>query len=78
MTYTVPISEKNPQAKAVISPLKLLAEEFDFVEVTKNEGGLNFMTDEQRDEFETRYAYTIEHTGEGKTWNEIEAKYKKS
>jgi len=36
------------------------------------------MTDEQRDEFETRYAYTIEHTGEGKTWNEIEAKYKKS
>ncbi len=74
MTYTIKITETNPKATSVINMLKMLALDYDFVQIYEDGDNLNFMTEEQKKEFDKRYNYTINNMNEGKTWNEIEEK----
>lgn len=74
MTYTIKITETNPKAINVINMLKMLALDYDFVQIYEDDNNLDFMTEEQKNEFDNRYDYTINNMNEGKTWNEIEQK----
>ncbi len=74
MTYTIKITETNPKATSVINMLKMLAPDYDFVQIYEDSDNLDFMTEEQKKEFDKRYNYTINNMNEGKTWNEIEEK----
>ena len=74
MTYTIKITETNPKAINVINMLKMLALDYDFVHITADNDNLDFMTTEQKKEFNKRYNYTINNMSEGKKWNEIEQK----
>ncbi len=74
MTYTIKITETNPKAINVINMLKMLALDYDFVQIYEDGDNLDFMTEEQKKEFDKRYNYTINNMNEGKTWNEIEEK----
>ncbi len=74
MTYTIKIAETNPKATSIINMLKMLALDYDFVEIYEGNDNLDFMTEGQKQEFDKRYNYTINNMNEGKTWNEIEQK----
>ena len=75
MTYTIKITETSPKAISIINMLKMLALDYDFMQVLENEDNLDFMTEEQKQEFDKRYNYTINNMSEGKTWEEIEQKF---
>ena len=74
MTYTIKINETNPKAISIINMLKMLAIDYDFMQIFETQDNLDFMTKIQKQEFEKRYNYTIQHMDEGKTWDEIEQK----
>ncbi len=74
MTYTIKITETNPKAINVINMLKMLALDYDFIQICEDNDNLDFMTEEQKKEFDKRYDYTINNMSKGKTWNEIEQK----
>ncbi|PID89505.1 MAG: hypothetical protein CSB01_01620 [Bacteroidia bacterium] len=75
MTYTIKITETNPKAINIINMLKMLALDYDFVQIYEDDDNLHFMTEEQKKEFDKRYNYTINNMSEGKTWDEIEQKF---
>ena len=75
MTYTIKIKETSPKAISIINMLKMLALDYDFMQVVENEDNLDFMTEAQKQEFDKRYNYTINNMSEGKTWEEIEQKF---
>ncbi len=74
MSYTIKITETNPKAISIINMLKMLAMDYDFVQIFEENDNIDFMTEEQKTEFDKRYNYTINNMSEGKTWNEIEQK----
>jgi glutaredoxin-related protein len=74
MSYLIEISETSPKAKSIINMLKMLSLDYDFMQITKTDDNLDFMTTSQKEEFEKRYNYTINNMEEGKTWEEIEQK----
>jgi len=74
MTYKIEIDETNPKALNIINLLSMLAIDYDFMQITKFEDGLEFLSEAERSDFEHRYSYALEHTDEGKTWEEIEYK----
>ncbi len=74
MNYTIKIQGKNEKALSIINMFKLLALDYDFLQIIEEDENLDFMTKEQKEEFEKRYEYTINNMDEGKTWDEIEAK----
>lgn len=75
MSFTVKINENKPKAVNIVNMLKMLALDYDFVQVVEENDNLDFMTKEQREEFERRYEYTVNNMEEGKSWEEIEKKY---
>ncbi len=75
MTYTIEIKETSPQARSIINMFKMLSLDYDFMQITKTDDNLDFMTDSQKEEFDKRYNYTIKNMDKGKTWEEIEHKY---
>ncbi len=75
MTYTIEISDTDPKSKSIIEMFKMLALDYDFLKIVKSDDNLDFMTDFQKEDFEKRYNYTVQNPNEGKTWEEIEAKY---
>ncbi len=74
MTYTVKIRETNSKSISIINMLKMLSTDYDFLQIYKEDDNLDFMTEEQKKEFDKRYNYTINNISEGKTWKEIEQK----
>lgn len=75
MTYTITIAETNTKAKSIIEMFKMLALDYDFLQIREEKDNLDFMTVAQKKEFKKRYNYTVENMSEGKTWEEIEQKH---
>lgn len=75
MTFTITISETNPKAKSIIDMFRMLSKDYDFMHIEEVDENLDFMSSSQKIEFEKRYDYTINNLTDGKTLEEIEAKY---
>ena len=74
MNYTIKISGNNEKALSIVNMLKVFSNDYDFLQITEEKDDLDFLTSEDRLEFEKRYSYTLLNMKEGKTWEEIEQK----
>jgi hypothetical protein len=74
MTYTIHIHDKGRKAKSIISMLKTLEEDYDFIEIIEEPPGLYPQTEQL---LKKRYSDFLENPI-GKDWKEIKRELKKS
>jgi hypothetical protein len=68
MTYTITIEDKSQKAKSIINMLKALREDYDFIEISKKQGNLDYPNIDV--ELESRYK-SYRKNRVGKEWKEL-------
>ena len=89
MTYTIEITESSPKAKSIIEMFKMLALDYDFLQISKTNDNLDFMTEPQKEnsdfiseEHKNLLNSRLEKIERGETtfesWDTIKQKYEKN
>ena len=71
MNVTIKINNTGVKADSIINMLKILALDYDFIEIFEDTEELPELSIE---DYKKRYKYTLDHLGEGLSVNEMESK----
>ncbi len=74
MTYNIKITDNSPQAKSLLIMLQAFAKDYNFLQIEK-EGEDNNLSDELKQELDSRYDHFLEHGNDYKDWEAIKHKY---
>lgn len=69
MTYIIKIQDKSSKAKSIINMLKALTEDYDFIEIKKDNVKSNIILDK---ELEKRYKSFLKDN-KGKDWEDLKS-----
>ena len=72
MTYIIKIQDKSSKAKSIINMLKALKEDYDFIEIKKDNVNSDIVLDK---ELETRYK-SFQKDNKGKDWEDLKSELK--
>ncbi|HEY5510403.1 MAG TPA: hypothetical protein VIK10_05170 [Prolixibacteraceae bacterium] len=72
MTYIIKIQDKSSKAKSIINMLKALTEDYDFIEIKKDNVKSNIILDK---ELEKRYKSFLKDN-KGKDWEDLKSELK--
>ncbi|MEI7422668.1 MAG: hypothetical protein WCK18_11260 [Prolixibacteraceae bacterium] len=72
MTYIIKIQDKSSKAKSIINMLKALTEDYDFIEISKDNVKSKIILDK---ELEKRYK-SFQKDCKGKDWEDLKSELK--
>ncbi|MFV0269072.1 MAG: hypothetical protein ACK5HT_18250 [Draconibacterium sp.] len=68
MHYTIKIEDSNSVAKSIVSMLKELSREYEFMSVHPEEGDVE---EDIANELDARYDFVVKNPTEGDSWEEV-------